>query len=66
MICLSFSKICLSFFGLEFFSKCPKKKPENRFSREQKGGSGSGGSGKIRSKRSPDAEGGGGEGREPF
>ena len=24
MICLSFSKICLSFFGLEFFSKCPK------------------------------------------
>ena len=25
MICLSFSKICLSFFWLEFFSKCPKK-----------------------------------------
>ena len=25
MICLSFSKICLSFFSLEFFSKCPKK-----------------------------------------
>ena len=22
---LSFQKICLSFFGLEFFSKCPKK-----------------------------------------